>query len=445
MSRWRELLHRLYTSDLRDRSLVVRALRGLFRFLVELWGQFNNDTVIVRASGMAYTTLLAIVPLVAVFFSVFSTFKQFAQYKETVQKWLFSQVVPARTDEITQYIEQFTSNTSALGLFSTAVLFITAILLFDNIEQNFNALWHVESSRSYTRRFMTFTSVLLWAPILIALSFYITLKIRTYLAANFLGGLVERSLFLLPWVISVLAFFLLLKVVPATRVKWRSAMLGGAFGGTIWEVAKWGFTKTIAGSIQYNAIYGSLAVIPIFLVWLYLTWIIVLLAVEVSYVHHHYRLLVLRRTFVRPSPRERIHSALRLFVAIARAFHRGRRPPTADDLFDTLSMPSEFIAEQLRMMVRIGLLRTTDLPRDRLGYLPGRSLSSTSLGEVATAVYRELPVAQSPAANASFYPEMSAALDRGEALAATSLAECDLLAILEKEEAADPSSPPQDQ
>lgn len=431
MSRWRESLHRLYVSDLQDRSATIRSLRGVYRFLVELWTQFNKDTVIVRASGLAYTTLLAIVPLVAVFFSVFSTFEQFGQYKETVQKWIFSQIVPARTDEISRYIEQFTSNTSALGLFSTAILFVTAILLFDSIEQNFNALWHVEKSRGFTSRFMTFTSVLLWAPILIALSFYITIKIRSYLAANFIGGLIDHSLFLLPWVVSVLAFFLLLKVVPALRVKWRSAMLGGLLGGAVWEVAKWGFTQTVAGSIQYNAIYGSLAVIPIFLVWLYLTWIIVLVAVEVSYVHHNYRLLVLRRTFNRPSPRERVHSAVRLFALIARAFQRGETPPTAGDLFEKLSLPSEFIDELLRMMVQVGLLRPTELPRDRVGYLPGRSLSPATLSEVVATVYREAPAAP----DASSETALGAALAQSEAAAAECLLNFDLLALLEAAEA----------
>jgi YihY family inner membrane protein len=370
MSRWRELLHRLYTSDLRDRSLVVRALRGLFRFLVELWGQFNNDTVIVRASGMAYTTLLAIVPLVAVFFSVFSTFKQFAQLQGNGAEMAFQ---PGRSgadrrDHAIHRAVHFQHQRP--GFVFDGVLFITAILLFDNIEQNFNALWHVESSRSYTRRFMTFTSVLLWAPILIALSFYITLKIRTYLAANFLGGLVERSLFLLPWVISVLAFFLLLKVVPATRVKWRSAMLGGAFGGTIWESPSGASPKQSpdrSSTTRFTARWPSFRFPG--------------LAVP-DLDHRPSR----RRSFLRASSLPVAGPAPHFRPSFAARAHSQRpapvcghcprfppRPATADGgRFIRYALDAFRVhCGTVGMMVRIGLLRTTDLPRDRLGYLPG--------------------------------------------------------------------------
>jgi membrane protein len=392
MARWRELLSNLYDVDLRRQTKGIQALGTVLRFASELKTHFARDTLIVRASGMAYNTLLAIVPLVAVFFSVFAAFERFGAYKEQIQQWVFSQIVPTSTDEIVAYINQFTANTKALGMFSTLFLFLTAILLFDSIEKNFNAVWKVTSRRTFMQRFLTFTSVVLWGPILIALSFYATGRISAFLGRyEYLEiGLFSRFFMgLLPWVFSVFAFFLMYLVIPNTRVRKRSALLGGVIGGTIWEVAKIGFTHLTARSLTYSALYGSLAVIPVFLIWLYLTWIIVLLGLEISYVHHNFHALVLRRTFARPSAQEKLHLAARLFARIAQAFYLGQSPPTLNELEERFTIPSEFAEEIVGQLADANIVRATELANGEVGYVPGRSLSTLKVGDVVAAAYRD--------------------------------------------------------
>jgi membrane protein len=160
-------------------------------------------------------------------------------------------------------------------------------------------------------------------------------------------------------------------------------------GGTIWEIAKIGFSHWVARSITYSALYGSLALIPIFLVWLYLTWIIVLVSVEVSYVHQNYKSLVLNRVFAKISPRDRLHLTLRIFTCIAEAFYRGARPPDADDLADRFVVPLELVEDLLQTLESKGLLVRTEPEEDRVGYLPGRTLANLTLAQVLGAVYQD--------------------------------------------------------
>ncbi|HPQ67805.1 MAG TPA: YhjD/YihY/BrkB family envelope integrity protein [bacterium] len=389
MSNLKTFFRDLFRHDLEKMPPLKRSLVTVLRFLVELQHQFTKDTVIVRASGMAYTTLLAIVPLVAVFFSIFSAL--FAdEMKVAVQNWLIEQIIPVSPDQIVFYLNKFTANTKALGLFATVALVLTSVLLFDNIEKNFNSLWHVIRPRSFWRRFMAFTMVLVWGPVLIALSFYTSGRIRAYIDASEVLeiGLLSRLVFgIVPWLLTVFAFFLMLYVIPATKVKMKSALIGGLIGGTMWEFAKVGFSNYVARSITYNAIYGSLALIPFFLVWLYLTWIIVLLSVESSYVHHNFRSLILHRVFTNLSLHDRLHLSMRLFTAIARRFHEGGEPYTASELADRYAMPFELVEDLIELFVEQGMLARTDLAKDRTGYLPNRSLDALKVKDVFRAAY----------------------------------------------------------
>jgi membrane protein len=187
--------------------------------------------------------------------------------------------------------------------------------------------------------------------------------------------------------ISVAAFVLMLYIIPATKVHFKSAMIGGMVGGTIWEIAKVLFSYWVTSNITYNALYGSLALIPIFLVWLYLTWIIVLFSVEVSYVHQNFKSLVLNRAFAKISPRDRLHLSLRIFAGIAEAFFRGTRPPNADELADRFVVPPELVEDLLHTLEARNLLVRTEVEQNHDGFVPGRSLDNLTLAEVLGAVY----------------------------------------------------------
>ena len=391
MNKVREFFQNLYHYDLNNMGRWQRLSITILRFLTELKQQFVKDTVVVRASGMAYTTLLAIVPLVAVFFSIFTAL--FAdEMRQTIQEWLITQIMPANQEDLLTYIGMFTANTKTLGLFSSIALLLTALLLFDNIEKNFNAIWNVARSRTFLRRFMAFTMVLVWGPVLIALSFYTSGRLRALLADFNLTdiAMLRFSLGLIPWMLTVVAFFLMIMVIPATKVRYKSALVGGLVGGTLWEFAKIGFSAYVVKSITYSTIYGSLALIPFFLVWLYLTWIIVLFSVEVSYVHNNLNSLILHRMFAKVSARDRVHLSLRIFGHISDAFYRGKKPVDIDEIAEKFLIPYELVEELLRVFEGRDLLVRTDLGKDQVGFVPGQSISSLNWQQVMDAAYRGL-------------------------------------------------------
>ena len=370
----------------------MQRLASLARFASEVNAQSRSSTILVRASGIAFNSLLAIVPLMVLFFSLFAAFQGFAQYRDQVQQWLFEQVVPARSADVLSFLEQFSERTKAVGVFSLLMLVVTSILLFDNVEKNVNAIWKIQKKRSVAQRLMIFTSVLLWGPILLTMSFISSSKIRLFGSSNSptqIAVLEEIIFGVMPWVLTVVAFSLLMAVIPYTRVKWRSVLLGGIVGGTMWELAKLAFTYVIADFFGENPLYGSLVAFPIFLLWLYVTCAVVLFAAVVTYVAHNYESLILRRTSLRPSCRERIRLAVRMYFAVARGFLNGDQALGAKELEKLFGASSDVGEEILTNLVQTGLLATSELDDGRQRYFPAKSLAMHSLQDVALAAYHE--------------------------------------------------------
>ncbi len=169
-------LHRL---DVRGPPVVGEgAWCGYLQFVQATWQQLGRDKVIIRASGLAYSSLLAAVPLVAVAFAMFSAFGAFDDIKQRVQEFLFSQFLPTSQDEIVEYVNQFADSASRLGLIGFLFLVLAAILLLDNIESNFNQIWHVTSPRRFIAKITSYTSVLVFGTLLLGASITISARSR---------------------------------------------------------------------------------------------------------------------------------------------------------------------------------------------------------------------------------------------------------------------------
>jgi len=342
----------------------------LMRFIVFWGGEFKRDAVFVRAAGMSYTFLLALVPLLAIMFSLFTTFSAFENIKSGVEKFLFEQLVPARSQEILGYINQFTAKTKTLGFVGMLGLVITAILLFDAVEEGFNAIWKVKARRTLGTKFLVFTSVVLWAPLLIASSFYATARAKQILSLDMVPSIEILSrafLTIFPASMSVIAFVLAFWLIPNCRVNIKSATVGGLIGGIMYEMAKAGFGQWASGAINYSKIYGSLALIPIFLVWLYLTWIIVLTAAEIAYVHQNLQAFVANRAHENLSDIERIKLALAISGFMAARFAKNETPPSTEDFAEKFVLPTELAADLTEMLVRQNIARKVVLDKGVMG------------------------------------------------------------------------------
>jgi membrane protein len=382
------LVDHLGRLDVSTLPLFQRAAIRFVQFSIGVWEQFRRDTIVIRASGLAYSSLLATVPLIAVIFSVLAAFGALDDLQVKVQEFLLSNFLPTQHDEITGMLDQFTSNTAKLGFLGFVFLSVAAILLLDSIENNFNDIYHVTSRRRIIAKITAYTAVLVFGTLFIGASLSISARIQAMLMG---GGMVDLSWvtrqlsWLFPLVLAFLAFLLLYQVVPYTRVRFKSALLGAAIAAVFFEVAKHLFADWVGQSVRYSTIYGSLAVVPIFLIWLYVTWIVVLLGLEIAFTHQHF-LTLLRSRAVRGGPEgDRAGMGLRLFTLVAQRFDAGGDPPTLDQLSRRLLVPMEVAEKRIRRLVEVGLIRRVILGSDGEGIVPARPPDQVLVCEVIEA------------------------------------------------------------
>jgi len=255
-------------------------LKQLFNLIQAVGQAFYDDRCLRSSAALTYTTLLSLVPLTTVIFSVFAAFPMFDTVAGQIQNFVFENFVPTSSEAIQQYLQEFSSKTSKLTTIGAAFLIITALLMMNTIEGAMNDIWHIKSSRKPIAKFMVYWAMLTLGPILIGASIAFT----SYLTSlPLISGLIANLLVLLPFLASTLACTLLYAVVPNTYVPLRYALIGAVVAAALFEIAKKGFALYITAFPTYEMIYGALATIPIFLVWLYLSWMVVMLGAEISY------------------------------------------------------------------------------------------------------------------------------------------------------------------
>ncbi|MGV6852125.1 MAG: virulence factor BrkB family protein [bacterium] len=263
---------------------ILHQLKALFvsvyRFVVYVLRRFIRDDGMESAGFLCYATLLAMVPLLAVGLAALSTFPVFDRWSEELQSFVFHNFVPAAGEVVQKYMLEFVNKASRLTLTGIVFLMVTAILLMTNIERSLNRIWRVHRERSWRSRFLVYWTALTLGPMFIGAS----LGVSSYLlslpyvsdAYAGLGGKAEM-LRIAPLISSAMAFSLLYMLVPNRQVNWRHALSGGVVAAILLEFAKSGFAAYVRSFPTYDKIYGALAAIPVFLVWLYLSWVVALI------------------------------------------------------------------------------------------------------------------------------------------------------------------------
>ncbi|MRR35284.1 YihY/virulence factor BrkB family protein, partial [bacterium] len=320
---------------------------------------FLDDQCLIRASALAFSTLLSIVPFFALAFAVLKGFG----VQNTLEPFILEQVA-AGSHEIVDNIVTYINNTKvgSLGAIGLVALIITVVSLLGTIEEAFNVIWGVRETRSLYRKFSDYLGVLVSGPILLlaAVSTTTTIESQAFvqwlMGSTYLGDVLVILFHLVPFFSIWLALVFLYMFIPNTRVRFRSAMVGGVIAGTLWQSAQWGYITFQVGVAKYNAIYGTLSVLPIFMVWLYVGWLIVLLGGEVVYAHQHLR--TFRREVLTPSlssvARERL--ALALVCEISLAFHNDRQAWSISGLAEHLDVPERSVRELLECLTDEGVL-----------------------------------------------------------------------------------------
>ena len=250
------------------------------RLAAHVWRHFKQDRCFEEAASLGYTSLLAIVPLMAVVFGVASAFPVFDRWTVELQSFIFENFIPASGEQIQGYISGFLGSVSRLTLPGTFFLILTALLLMMRIEKAFNRIWRVPVARGLVNRIVMYWAVLTLGPMALgaatALSAQPTFE-ALGLANGNTGVLRSIGIFVLTW----LAFTLTFQLVPNRRVKVLHALIGALLSAILFSLAKTGFVIFVSRA-SFNVIYGTLATIPIFLFWLYLVWIVILLGASLA-------------------------------------------------------------------------------------------------------------------------------------------------------------------
>ena len=239
------------------------------------------------ASALAFTTVLALVPLLTVSVAVLSMFPFFEQWGDAAQNLLYENLIPATGDVVRAYLEEFAGQAGSLTGLGLVTLVITALLLLSTIEDAFNEIWGMKKGRTFAQRILLYWTLLTLGPVLIALS----LSLTSYLGAWVVDEIapeMSRSAFglwlvqMLPIILEAIGFLLMYLIVPSRAVPVRFALLGAGIAVALFELSKYGFVLFISNFPAYQIIYGALWTIPVFLVWIYLSWLVTLVGACVS-------------------------------------------------------------------------------------------------------------------------------------------------------------------
>lgn len=257
----------------------MNILKQIQSFSMMLWSRLNHDRLTTSAAGLAYTTILALVPLITVIFSLLSAFPMFDEISLSLKKVIYSNLVPTASDTIQNYLEQFIANTKKMTFAGVIGLIVTSLLLINTINTALNHIWKTKRKRSFMYNLTMYWTILTLGPILVgssvAVSYYIfSLKWLSVAATS------NILLSILPFLISVVGFWLLYSIIPTESVPLKESMIGAIVAAILFELGKRAFALYVTSFPTYQLIYGVVSSIPIMLVWIYCSWCIVLFGAE---------------------------------------------------------------------------------------------------------------------------------------------------------------------
>ena len=237
------------------------------------------------AASLSYTSLLSLVPLMAVIFAGFSSFSVFQELFQEIQQFVFANFIPSSSELIQNYLNEFVGKASRLTLVGLLGLFAVALMLMWQIDRALNHIWGGGRKKNLLHTFLTYWAVLTLGPVLMGVSLMVTsyiVSLPLITSAADTIGVRTQMLSMIPVVMTLLAFTLIYQVVPNTRVKFAHALIGGLCATVFFELAKKGFALYVSYNTTYTSLYGALATVPIFLIWIYISWLVTLLGAVIT-------------------------------------------------------------------------------------------------------------------------------------------------------------------
>ncbi len=370
---------------------------------------FHLNHGMFRASGLAFITVLSLVPLLAVAFSVAKGLGAYARLRYQVIEPFLEKAfestsgatggevmaeqgsnVRVAIDQVLEFVQN--TNVGNLGTLGLLALIYTVIKLLGTIEQTLNLIWGVRRARSWVRKFADYLSMVVIVPLVLvsATAFATSMKsdtFNTWLDKLSLGPMWEQLIGFGTMLALWLGFAFVYLFMPNTRVRLKSAFIGGVVGGTLWWVIQMGHVGIQVNVAKYNALYSGLAAIPLFLIWVYLSWVTVLVGAELACAHQSepaYRQLARAREFDHPLKQL---VAVRAMARIAAAFLRGAPPLRPLHMSDSLAVPERTLNDVFDRLVGANLLvYAEDDFEDDAAVVPARALDNIRIQDVYDAL-----------------------------------------------------------
>ena len=367
-------------------SRVIHFLRIIQAVVRDL----SSGLTTLRAMSLVYTTLLSLVPLLAVSFSVLKGFGVHNQIEPMLLNMLAH--LGDKGVEITNQLISFVDNikVGVLGSLGLGLLIYTVISLIQKIERAFNATWRVTESRGITQRFSDYLSVIMVGPVLVFSAMGITASISNSHIMTMLvsvepfGSLISLIGKFLPFILIITAFTFLYILIPNTKVRFRSALVGAVVAGFLWETLGWLFTAFVANSSNYTAVYSSFAILIVFMIWLYLGWLILLTGSSIAFYHQNPERISSRQQILRLSCRLREKIALLVMYRIGSSFHHNTEPWSIHRLTADIDVSMEAIAMILNALEDAELI-TRSGEKNEI-YMPCQSLERINIKQILDAV-----------------------------------------------------------
>ncbi len=396
---------RIRKDDLsRSKSFLLRLLRIT---ILSLRGVFE-DKCQLRASALTLYSLLSIVPVIAMVFGITRGFGfETALEKMLLERFEGQEEVVTRIIEFAHsLLENFMSGLVAgIGI---VILFLAIIMVLSNIESSFNDIWGIKKGRSITRKISDYLSLMLICPLLFVVSSTMTVVITSQVElvikqiplSEAISPAIGSILKLLPYCVLWILFTFMFIFMPNTKVNFRSGALAGIIAGTIYQIFQWGYINSQIGVSKYNAIYGSFAALPLFLIWLYFSWLIVLFGAEISFAHQNVDTYEFERDCQKLSHFFKILLSLRIVHLLVKHFSHEGKLWSETQISRTLEIPILGVRQILYELVESGIISEIRTNKDgEVAYQPARDTDMITIKYVIDALEQhgidDIPIAQS--------------------------------------------------
>jgi membrane protein len=428
---WLDRVRRFFSSELWTREvsprIVVSWAQACLQFVVLVAQGFANDQLLLRASALTYFTMLSLIPLIAIAFSMVGAFGVSQDLAEFVVERVAAGS-PQAGERILQILEQV--DFAGLGALGATLLFVTTVLAISNVERALNAIWGVKHQRSWMRRFPDYLAVLIVAPLVLGVALSLGTTLQSPVLVQRLEGvpgiafLYTTGIRQAPFVFLCLGFSFLYWFLPNTKVRIGCALFGGVVAALLFTLAQHVYVDFQVGMARSKAVFGAFAALPLLLVWIYLSCAILLLGAEVAFALQHLPFYRRLRRGAEPGPAAREAIGLAIAVRAARAFRRGSQTLAAETLADDIGVSVRSVRDILMRLEQAGIVAARGDP-EREGYQLGRAAERVSAADVLAALRGERDPALGERPEGAALAKLLTELDRREAelLGPLSLAE----------------------